>query len=259
MRASEATIPPAVPEPPRSVSLVVPVHDEEENLVPLHREIRQVMSALPLAWELLLVDDGSDDGGPEIMDRLASEDDSVRVLHLACRSGQTGAFLAGFQAARGEVVVTLDADLQNDPADIPRLLSALKDHGAVVGCRQHRRDGLGRRLSSRLANRVRNLMTRETITDTGCSLKAFKREALTGLPQVRGMHRFLPTLVRMAGFSVAEVPVSHRAGRSKYGVGNRLFVGLGDLFFIRWMQVRGLSYKVSREKGRGLGAQAKRF
>jgi glycosyltransferase involved in cell wall biosynthesis len=245
--------------PVDSVSVVVPVFNERENIEPLYREIRRVMTASGRAWELLLVDDGSRDGGAAVLDDLAIADPAVRVLHLAQNSGQSAALAAGFAAAGGEVVVTLDADLQNDPADIPRLLVELGGHGAVVGWRKWRHDNWLRRVSSRIANSVRNALTRETITDTGCSLKAMRREALTGLPLTRGMHRFLPTFIRMNGHSVVELPVSHRprrAGQSKYGIGNRLFVGFGDLLMVRWMQTRAVSYRLASECGEGLRKRA---
>jgi len=244
-----------------SVSVVVPAYNERPNLAALHREISQVMAATGLPWELILVDDASDDGSPDLLGEIAAADPCVRVVTLACRSGQSAALLAGFEAARGDVVVTLDADLQNDPADIPRLLAALAGHGAAVGWRRDRRDTWVRRFSSLLANGVRNVVTRETVTDTGCSLKAMRRHLLRHLPHSRGVHRFLPTLIRMEGASVVELPVGHRqrrAGTSKYGIGNRLLVGVGDLLMIRWLQKRHLQVKVARQTGQGLPASAGR-
>jgi glycosyltransferase involved in cell wall biosynthesis len=238
-----------------SVSVVVPVYNEKENLDVLHREIRTVMEETGLPWELVLVDDGSTDGSGEDLERRAAADPVVRVLRLERNAGQSAALAAGFAAAAGEVIVTLDADLQNDPGDIPRLLSALPGHGAVIGWRQRRHDSWVRRLSSRIANGVRNAVTRETVTDTGCSLKVMRREALSHLPAFRGMHRFLPTFIKMNGYPVTELPVNHRprrAGESKYGIGNRLWVGIGDLFMVRWLQGRRFSYRVGGECGRGL-------
>lgn len=243
---------------PGRVSVVVPVFNERDNLVPLHGQIHRAMDPLGCPWELLLVNDGSTDGSDAVLDRLAAEDRNVvRVLHLRERQGQTAALQAGFQAARGDAVAMLDADLQNDPADLPRLLAALGSHGAAVGWRQGRQDTWVRRLSSVIANVVRNAVTGETITDTGCSLKVFRRDAIRHLYLTRGMHRFLPTLVRMQGFTVIELPVRHRprlAGTSKYGIGNRLFVGVGDLLMVAWMQRRAFRYAVEREKGAGLPA-----
>jgi dolichol-phosphate mannosyltransferase len=241
-----------------SVSVVVPVYNERPNLDPLHREIAAAMETSGEDWELILVDDCSDDGSAEEMSRLAATDQRIRVLSLAGRTGQSGALLAGFAAARGEVVVTLDADLQNDPADIPRLLAALPGHGAAIGWRQERNDTWVRRLSSRIANGVRNALTRESVRDTGCSLKAMRREYLRNLPRTQGVHRFLPTLVKLEGGTVVELPVSHRARRagvSKYGIGNRLLVGTGDLLMVRWLQKRRVNVAVARETGVGLQEQ----
>ncbi|MCZ6747381.1 MAG: glycosyltransferase family 2 protein [Acidobacteria bacterium] len=244
-----------------SVSVVVPAYNERPNLATLHREIDRVMAATGVPWELILVDDASDDGSASVFLDLAAADPHVRVVTLAVRTGQSGALLAGFAAARGDVVVTLDADLQNDPADIPRLLAALPGHGAAVGWRRNRRDTWVRRMSSRIANGVRNAVTRETVTDTGCSLKAMRRHLLRHLPHSRGVHRFLPTLIRLEGATVVELPVGHRqrhAGTSKYGIGNRLLVGLGDLLMIRWLQKRRVHVKVARETGQGLPESARR-
>jgi glycosyltransferase involved in cell wall biosynthesis len=238
-----------------SVSVVVPVYNERPNLEPLHREISAAMAATGAAWELILVDDASDDGSADELSRLAAADRHVRVLTLAGRTGQSGALLAGFAAARGEVVVTLDADLQNDPADIPRLLAALPGHGAAIGWRQQRNDTWVRRLSSRIANGVRNALTRETVRDTGCSLKAMRRDLLRYLPRTQGVHRFLPTLIKLEGATVVELPVAHRARRagvSKYGIGNRLLVGMGDLLMVRWLQKRHVQVTVARQAGEGL-------
>jgi glycosyltransferase involved in cell wall biosynthesis len=243
-----------------SVSVVVPAHNECPNLARLHREIDQAMAATGLPWELILVDDASDDGSAHAFVNLVAADPRVRVVALAARTGQSGALLAGFAAARGDVVVTLDADLQNDPADIPRLLAALPGHGAAVGWRRDRCDTWVRRLSSRIANGVRNAVTRETVTDTGCSLKAMRRHLLRHLPPSRGVHRFLPTLIKMEGATVVELPVGHRqrhAGTSKYGIGNRLLVGLGDLLMIRWLQKRRVHVMVAHETGQGLPASAR--
>jgi glycosyltransferase involved in cell wall biosynthesis len=193
------------------------------------------------------VNDGSSDGSDAVLRGLKSADPHVRVLTFARNAGQSAAMDAGFKNARGEVVVTLDADLQNDPSDIPRLLEALPGWDAVVGVRHTRRDNLVRRVSSRVANYVRNRLSDETITDTGCSLKAFRGEALRRLVLYDGMHRFLPTLLKMDGFRVREIPVGHRPrrhGESKYGIGNRLLPSFMDLLAVRWMKRRKLRYEV---------------
>jgi len=239
------------PENPR-LSVVIPVYNEEENLELLHERLRSALSGIGISYELLFVDDGSVDRSPEILDKLASSDDNVRVVTFERNAGQTAAFDAGFRRARGEFVVTMDADLQNDPADIPKILDAMKDADAVCGWRVKRMDNVVRRLSSKIANAVRNSLSQETIRDTGCSLKGFRREHLARLKLYNGLHRFLPTLLKMEGLTVIEVPVNHlprHAGDSKYGIGNRVFRSFHDLLAIRWMKSRHLRYRVKSEKG----------
>jgi len=229
------------------VSLVIPVYNERDNLAPLHGEITEVLSAAGIRYEIVFVDDGSTDGSDGVLRGLRAADPRVRVLTFARNAGQSAAMDAGFKRAGGEVVVTLDADLQNDPADIPRLLAALAGWDAVVGLRARRRDSLVRRVSSRVANYVRNRLSDETIADTGCSLKAYRRAALRRLVLYDGMHRFLPTLLKMEGFRVKEIPVGHRPrrhGDSKYGIGNRLLPSFMDLLAVRWMKRRKLRYEV---------------
>jgi len=227
--------------------VVVPVFDERDNLEPLHRELAAALAGVSGGVEFVYVDDGSRDGSAELMATLAKRDERVRVVRFAANRGQTAAFDAGFRAARGEVVATLDADLQNDPADLPRLLAALERADVVNGVRVGRRDGAVRKLSSRIGNGFRNWMTHETVSDVGCSLRVMRASYLRRVKLYRGMHRFLPTLLRMEGARVVELPVSHRArrhGRSKYGIANRLFVGLADVFAVRWMQSRRLDYEL---------------
>ncbi len=235
------------PVPRPGLSLVIPAYNERENLATLHSELTAVMHSLPGAYEILFVDDGSTDGSAGVLRQMRAEDPRVRVLTFARNAGQSAAMDAGFKDARGDVVVTLDADLQNDPADIPRLIEALEGWDAVVGVRRKRQDNLVRRVSSRVANYVRNRLSDETITDTGCSLKAFRRAALSRLVLYDGLHRFLPTLLKMEGFRVREIPVGHRPrrhGDSKYGIGNRLLPSFMDLLAVRWMKRRKLRYEV---------------
>ncbi|OLE65897.1 MAG: glycosyltransferase [Acidobacteria bacterium 13_1_20CM_2_68_14] len=229
------------------LSLVIPVYNERDNLPVLHREITDVLKSFGDGYEILFVDDGSTDGSDTVLRGLRDADPRVRVVTFARNAGQSAAMDAGFRSARGDVVVTLDADLQNDPTDIPRLLEALKGTDAVVGVRRTREDNLVRRVSSRVANYVRNRLSDERITDTGCSLKAFRRAALQRLVLYDGLHRFLPTLLKMEGFRVMEVPVGHRPrrhGESKYGIGNRLLPSFMDLLAVRWMKRRKLRYEV---------------
>jgi glycosyltransferase involved in cell wall biosynthesis len=227
--------------------VVVPVFDERENLEPLHRELSAALAELPGGVEFVYVDDGSRDGSAERLADLAERDERVRVLRFAENSGQSAAFAAGFEAARGEVVATLDADLQNDPADLPRLLAALDRADVVNGVRQGRRDSWVRKVSSRIGNGFRNWMTHESVSDVGCSLRVMRASYLRRVKLYRGMHRFLPTLLRLEGARVIELPVSHRPrrhGRSKYGIANRLFVGIADVFAVRWMQKRRLRWRL---------------
>jgi glycosyltransferase involved in cell wall biosynthesis len=233
---------PTAPSSPR-VTLVVPAHDEEENLPPLVAEIREAMAGIP--YEVVLVDDGSTDGTLGAMLELAASDPAVRVVRQSPNRGQSAALRAGWRVARAPVVVTLDADLQNDPADIPRLLATLDAGWDVVnGVRQNRQDGFVRRASSRIANGVRNRLTGDSVTDVGCTLRACRTELLRNLPVFDGMHRFLPTLLRFGGARVTEIPVSHRPrrfGQTKYGIHNRLWRGLVDLWAVRWMKRRWIS------------------
>lgn len=233
------------------LSIVVPVYDELDNLRPLVDELEGVLTPTGDAFEIVLVDDGSRDGSGERIAELARSRSRVRGLHFRENRGQTAAFDAGFKAARGEVIVTLDADLQNDPADIPRLLAALEGCDAVVGYRQRREDSWARRASSRIANAIRNRLSDDDIIDTGCSLKVFRSECLATIKLYRGLHRFLPTLLRMEGYRVVQLPVGHRPrqrGVSKYGVLNRACRAFVDLLAVRWMKRRVLGYEIVRRE-----------
>lgn len=235
------------------VSLVLPVHNERANLAGLVGEIGAVFATRP--YEIVAVDDGSTDGSRDELRRLAADGERLRVVALRARSGQSAALAAGWDVARGDAVVTLDADGQNDPADAPSLLAILEaDPGlaAVVGVRIGRRDGAWKRLQSAVANGVRNVVTGDHVRDTGCGLKAFRRSALRDLPRFDGMHRFLPTLIRRAGGRVAEHPVRHRPrlhGSSKYGMWNRSLRGLRDALGVRWLRRRALRYDVVEGAG----------
>lgn len=238
-------------EHPEGLSLIVPVFNEKENLEPLVDEIVGVIGSLDLWYEIILVNDGSTDGSREVIRELEQGRSEVRGLHFRANTGQTAAFDAGFKAAAGGIIVTLDADLQNDPADIPKLLDALGSNAAAVGYRTVRHDSWLRRVSSTIANRIRNRLSGDSIRDTGCSLKAFRTGPLRQIRLYTGMHRFLPTLIRMDGGTVVEVPVNHRqrlAGDSKYGVWNRAFRALIDLFAVRWMKKRRLDYEVMKDE-----------
>lgn len=238
--------------PPR-LSVVAPAYDEEENLAALAKEVREALDG-HVNWELVLVDDGSQDGSAEIIRRLMTADSRYRGVFLKQNSGQSAATEAGLHAARGELIATIDADLQNDPKDLVKLVEALTDDcDAVVGFRMTRQDNFVRRVSSKIANGIRNRLSGDSIRDTGCSLKVFRREAILELALFDGMHRFLPTLLRYHGYTVKEVGVSHRPrvrGTSKYGIGNRALRAFHDLLAVRWMRSRILKYELLEEKSR---------
>ena len=241
---------PADPQQIPRLSGIVPVYNERENLGPLIEELLREFHRLEQSFEIVLVNDGSTDGSAEVLDAAASRYPEIRVIHLERNAGQAAALSAGFEAARGEYAVTLDGDLQNDPADIIRLLEWIPQYDMVVGIRIQRHDTWVRRASSRIANQVRSAVLKDGILDTGCSLKVFRREFARGFPRFKGLHRFLPALAMIQGAGVKQVPVRHRprrAGRTKYNVSNRLGRGIGDLFGVLWLQRRWAPYRVSYE------------
>lgn len=235
------------------LSVVLPVFNEAENVPILLDEIRAALAAEPWSFEIVAVDDGSRDDSLQVLLQSREKHPMLRVLRLDRNHGQTAALDAGWRSARGRLVVSLDADLQNDPADIPAMMRELEGRGAdmVIGIRVHRRDPLSKRIQSRIGNVVRNWITRDRITDTGCSLKLLRRECIERVRLFHGMHRFLPTLVRMEGYEVIEMPVNHRPrrfGASKYGAMNRAARGLADCFAVRWMGSRSFRYDVEEVK-----------
>jgi dolichol-phosphate mannosyltransferase len=232
-------------------SVIVPIKDERENLSPLLASLLKVMdsheSSRSRPYEILFVDDGSSDGSSEELDRLAAQHAHVRVLHFDRNYGKTCALDAGFRQSAGELIIQIDGDLQQDSEDILKLLPSTATYDLVCGWRQQRQDGLIRKLSSLVANRVRNFFTRDGIHDTACPLKIFRRAVLERIHLFEGMHRFFPALALMHGFTVTEIPVRHYPrihGSSKYGMGNRLFKSLYDLIAVRWMQNRVLRYRL---------------
>lgn len=232
------------------VSVVIPIKDERDNLPQLTEQLLKVLKSVStsrtMPFEILYVDDGSTDGSGPLLDYLAEHYPEVRVLHFDRNYGQTSAFDAGFRQSTGELVVTMDGDLQFDPSDILTLLPLAAHYDLVCGWRKDRHDNVIRKISSRIANWIRSSVTGDRVHDTGCSLKVFRRAVLDRIQLFEGMHRFFPALALMHGFTVTEVPVRHfpRAhGRSKYGVGNRLFRSLYDLIAVRWMQSRCLRYR----------------
>ena len=227
------------------ISVIVPLFNEEENIPILQSELDAALKGLD--YEIIFVDDGS-------ADRTAEEvkpSPNIRLIRFEKNAGQSAAIYAGLTAARGTTLVIIDGDLQNDPADIPRLLTQITQGADLVcGYRLKRQDTLVKRLTSQIANAVRSRYTQDGVRDTGCTLKAMRRECVRALVPFKGMHRFIPALVKGAGYRLVEVPVNHRPrrfGQSKYGLGNRALRATMDMFGVRWLLSRRLNYKISEK------------
>ncbi len=235
------------------ISLVIPCYNEQDNLRALITAIRAAVDPLKLPYEVVITDDCSRDKSWEILKELAAADPRLRPQRFAFNCGESAASWAGMKAARGRCIVTVDADLQNDPKDLPAFLQALEKFDCVCGTRVAPRgqgDNFVRIASSCIANWVRNKLSGEQISDAGCTYRAFKRECIADLKFFKGMHRFLPTLIKMEGFSVTEITVSNNprfAGQSHYGVWNRLFASFYDLLAMRWMKKRMLRYQIAEK------------
>lgn len=244
-KSASVTRPPALLCPGPRLSLVVPCYNEEENVEALVKESFQVLRGMGIPFEMVVVDDGSKD---RTLERLRNErrgKPELRIVALKKNTGQSGALIAGFAAARGDLVATLDGDLQNDPADIPALVARLESEKVdmVSGWRKKRRDSFLRRVSTRVANRVRKTFLKDGMNDSASSMKVYRREALQNLPVFHGMHRFFPALVKARGFRVVEVPVNHRPrlrGQAKYGLWNRVFRATVDMFGVAWLRTRAI-------------------
>jgi len=233
------------------ISVVVPAYNEAASIAVLAAEIEAALDPFGRIWECIWVDDGSDDDTFAAIAALHRRRANHWGMRLEPNAGQAAALLAGFSRVSGELVVTLDSDLQNDPADIPRLVGTLEEQGVdlVNGVRATRHDPWIRRVSSRIANAFRNRITGVHVTDVGCSLRVMRRECTRGLPEFHGMHRFLPTFVAMNGYTMAERPVAHRTrryGEAAYGIGNRLWVGVADTMGVRWLQKRHVRARIAR-------------
>ncbi len=229
------------------ISVVVPVYNEEGNLPILIPKLAGVLEGLERPYEMIFVDDGSSDESRRILGEMTLQYPSLRILCFKANRGLSAALLAGMRGARGEVIVTLDSDLQNDPADIPRLLDHLVRYDMATGWRQQRRDTWLKRISSKIGNGVRNLLSGESIQDSACTFRAFKKDCIAEIPTFDGMHRFLSTLVKMEGYRVTEVPVSHhprRFGKSKYNIRNRILKSSIDLLAVRWMKARAMRWEI---------------
>jgi dolichol-phosphate mannosyltransferase len=229
------------------ISVVVPVYNEERNLPVLIPQIAQVLEPLDQSYEMIFVDDGSTDESREILKKMVSQYPRIRILGFKKNCGETAAGAAGLKEAKGKIVITIDADLQNDPKDIPRMLEYLKEYDMVTGWRQTRDDPWIKRITSKIANRIRNGLSGETIQDSGCTYRAYKRECLQNLKLYKGMHRFMPTLVKMEGFRVIEIPIAHhprKFGVSKYTTWNRMWRAFVDLLVVKWMKSRHIRYEI---------------
>lgn len=231
-------------------SLVIPLKNEEENVRDLIEEIKPVMKGLNQPWELIAVDDGSTDNTLGELEKLKVSCPELKVLVFDKNYGQSAAFDAGFKAAKGEFVITLDGDRQNDPNDIPKLVSLSQEADLVSGRRVNRQDPISKKWISKGANFVRSRFCEDGIQDTGCSLKLYRRSCLEKIKLFKGMHRFLPALFLIEGFRIKEVPVNHRErvkGATKYNFFNRSFNTVADMFAVRWMKNRHLNYTIKKE------------
>lgn len=239
------------------VSVVVPFFNEEENVSILAERIEEALSGLPgYDYECIFVNDGSTDGTREQLESVCDGNARMHALHLVRNFGQSAALVAGMTRARGQFVLTLDGDLQNDPADLPKILDLLELYDCVCGYRAIRNDTWPRRLSSRIANRVRNWILHDGIRDTGCGTKGFRRRCIKHILPFNGVHRFFAAMMRNAGLSIAECPVSHHPrifGKSKYGLHNRLWRGLYDLVGVSWLSGRYMCPVVEGETELGHG------
>jgi glycosyltransferase involved in cell wall biosynthesis len=245
------------------LSLVIPCYNEQENVPTLLQRVEIALAQVGKPFEVILVDDGSTDSTPQLLADAMKRLPWLRVIRMAKNGGQSAAFEAGFEAAKGEIIATIDADLQNDPEEIPRLLPLLdeKKVDMITGWRKERQDTAFRRWQSRQANRIRNWITQETVNDSASSLKIYRAPAIKGIKLFRGAHRYFPTLVKMRGGTVFETPVKHShrfAGTAKYGFRNRAFVGIADLFGVRWMKKRYLNYQATEIERNGTGHENRR-
>lgn len=229
---------------PLDLSIVLPCFNEEGCVEALADEIAGVVAPLDLRYEILFVDDCSTDDTQAALRRSQAKHEEVRIVRHSINCGESAATATGFQHARGAVLIVMDSDQQNDPADIPRLLEALRGHDCVATRRRRREDDWVKRLSSKIANGFRNAVTGVPgVSDAGCTYRALRREALREVLVFNGMHRFLPTILRLQGLRITEIEVNHRprtTGKSKYGIGNRIWRGIADCFAMRWYRKRVL-------------------
>ncbi len=232
-------------------SVIIPFKDEEKNILPLFEELAPVMEKLASPWELIAIDDGSKDNTLSLLLGLSKQKKEVRVVSFTRNFGQSSAFAAGFEAARGEYIITLDGDGQNDPADIPHLVKEKEKADLICGWRQNRIDPWQKKIISFISNSIRSRLCQDNVHDTGCSLKLFRKGALEKIKLYHGMHRFFPALFQIEGFSVKEIAVNHRPrtkGKSKYHLFNRAIAPIADMFVVLWMRRRQLRYEISHKE-----------
>ncbi len=222
------------------ISVVIPAYNEEENLPVLYAQLKRTLDRLRKSYEIIFVDDGSTDSSFKVLEAISKRDKKVRVIKFRKNFGQTAAIDAGFKESKGKVIVVMDSDLQNDPSDIPRLLEKLDEgYDAVSGWRYERKDPFGKKIVSLISNSIRRLITNDRIHDSGCSLKAYKRECIQNIDLYGEMHRYMTAMLSWKGFKIGEIKVQHherKFGRTKYGIW-RIFKGLLDLLVVKfWMQ-----------------------
>ncbi len=234
------------------ISIVIPVKNERDNIEPLIEEIAGVFEKTEWEYEVMIIDDGSTDGTFDEIQRLHDQYPVLHVIQFERNYGQSSAMLAGMNEARGEIACTMDGDLQNDPADFPPMIRTLEEKSLamVTGTRTKRHDTAFRQIQSRIANSIRNAVTGDDIVDSACAVRVFRRTCFFDIHTFNGMHRFLPTLFRMAGYRVEQMPVNHRHrkfGTAKYGLLNRVFKATGDLLVVRWLQKNTLRYTIKKK------------
>lgn len=233
------------------ISFVLPVYNEELNIENLYSEIKSVAQKLDSPYETIFVDDYSKDNSLAIIKKLSENNPDVRYISFEKNCGQSAALYAGFQHATGDIIITMDADLQNDPSDILNMIKLFGEYDMITGWRKNRKDTFSKKIASRIGNFIRNSVTKDNIHDTGCSLKIMRASMLKKIKIYRGLHRFLPALMKLEGAKIIEVPVNHRKrlhGVSKYNNLGRAIEGLYDLFAVRWMIKRHLNIRIKEKK-----------
>ncbi|MFW6179523.1 MAG: glycosyltransferase family 2 protein [Desulfohalobiaceae bacterium] len=242
----------AAQSPAPELSIVVPVYNEAQNLQPMYQELRSRLETLDLDFEVIFINDASQDQSQKVLEGMQQTDSRIRLARHSFNSGESAAQATGFFLARGSLVMTMDADQQNDPGDIPAFLKALQDGvDCVCGVRSKRNDTLVKQFSSWAANRFRNFLTKDQVSDAGCTFRLLRKSALQEMLVFNGMHRFIPTILRLQGFKVVEIPIQDRpraGGVSKYGVGNRMFRGILDCLAMRWYSKRAVLARRSQQQ-----------